>query len=104
MSSMFTFSSDDVYNDIDKEFDGLSTNILIFSSIKTQFENKNITALILASDGCYNSGLNPEYITYDFPVYSIALGDTNFYEDIRIDNVLNNEVAFLVITFLWKFL
>ena len=91
----FSFS-DDVYNDIDKEFDGLSTNYSIFfSSIKTQFENKNIAALILASDGCYNSGLNPEYITYDFPVYSIALGDTNFYEDIRIDNVLNNEVAFL---------
>ena len=91
----FSFS-DDVYPNIDKNFDGLNTNYSnFFSSIKTQFENKNITALVLASDGCYNTGLNPEYINYDFPVYSIALGDTNFYEDIRIDDVLNNEVAFL---------
>ena len=91
----FSFSGD-VYPDINKKFDGLNTNYSnFFSSIKTQFENKNIAALVLASDGCYNSGLNPEYINYDFPVYSIALGDTNFYEDIRIDNVLNNEVAFL---------
>ena len=43
----FFFFLDDVYNDIDKEFDGLSTNYSnFFSSIKTQFENKNITALL----------------------------------------------------------
>ena len=87
--------SDDIYTDINKKFDGLETNYSkFFSSIKNQFENRNIAALILASDGCYNAGLNPEYINFDFPVYSVALGDTNFYEDIRIDNVMNNEVAF----------
>jgi hypothetical protein len=87
--------SDDIYTDINKKFDGLETNYSkFFSSIKNQFENRNIAALILASDGCYNAGLNPEYINFDFPVYSVALGDTNFYEDIRIDNVINNEVAF----------
>lgn len=91
----FSFS-DDTYNDIDKKFDGFQTNYSkFFSSIKTQFENRNIVALVLASDGCYNTGLNPEYISYDFPVFSIALGDTSFYEDIRIDNVIYNEVAFL---------
>jgi len=87
--------SDDIYTDINMRFDGLETNFSkFFASIKSQFENRNITALILASDGCYNAGLNPEYINFDFPIYSVALGDTNFYEDIRIDNVINNEVAF----------
>ena len=36
-----------------------------------------------------------EFISYNFPVYSIALGDTNIYKDIGIDNVLINDISFL---------
>ena len=32
---------------------------------------------------------------YDFPIYSIALGDTNKYKDISIDNILYNQISFL---------
>ena len=44
-------------------------------------------------------GLNPEYLSYNFPVYSIALGDTAKYKDVRIDNILKNDIAFLGNTF-----
>ena len=32
---------------------------------------KNIAAVVITSDGCYNTGTNPEFITYDFPVYTV---------------------------------
>ena len=38
---------------------------------------------------------NLEFMQYDFPIYSIALGDTNKYKDISIDNILYNQISFL---------
>ena len=67
------------------------------SYIKNSFYNQNIGALILASDGIYNKGNNPDYEiqNLNFPVYSIALGDTNIHKDIILDEVKYNKFAFL---------
>ena len=67
----------------------------MFSDLDEKLYNRNVAGGIIASDGCYNAGLNPEYLSYNFPVYSIALGDTTRYKDIRVADVLKNDIAFL---------
>lgn len=92
--------SDKVVEGITQDNIGLKTNYSkLFSKINNKFENRNVAAIVLASDGCYNTGSNPEFISYNFPVYSIALGDTNIYKDIGIDNVLINDISFFGNTF-----
>ena len=96
---LYSFS-DKLYDGFLNNHNGLKTNYSnFFSDLNNKIYNRNIAGVILASDGCYNTGLNPEYLSYDFPVYSIALGDTVTYKDIRIDDVLKNDIAFFGNTF-----
>ena len=89
----FSFS-DKIYNGFIKNT-GLKSNFSnLFDELNNKFEGRNVAGLILASDGSYNTGLNPQYLTYNFPVYCIALGDTAFKKDLRIDKVESNEVTF----------
>lgn len=62
-----------------------------------KFYNRNIGALVLASDGIFNRGNNPAYLTdkLNFPVYTVALGDTTVKQDAAIIGVNNNKIAFL---------
>ncbi|MCD4794302.1 MAG: hypothetical protein K8R54_13790 [Bacteroidales bacterium] len=74
------------------------TNISqLISDIKNKYYHRNIGALIISSDGIVNSGKNPEYIIQDvnFPVYSLALGDTAVKPDISISDIKYNKIAFL---------
>ena len=98
---LFTYSFSDKINDgFSQNNKGLKTNYSqLFSELSNKFENRNVAGIVMASDGCYNTGLNPEYLAYDFPVYIIALGDTASYKDVRIDNVVKNDIAFFGNTF-----
>ena len=98
---VFLYSfSDKLYDGLSEYNNGLKTNYHeFFSELHNKFENRNVAGVIIASDGCFNTGYNPEYLTYDFPVYSIALGDTSTYVDLRIDDVLKNDIAFFGNTF-----
>ena len=98
---VFSYSfSEAIYEGFTALNNGLKTDYsMLFSEINNRFENRNVAGLILASDGCYNTGINPEYLSYEFPVYCIALGDTSIYKDIRVDNVLKNDIAFFGNTF-----
>ena len=68
-----------------------------FEEISVLFVNRNIGAVILASDGIYNKGTNPVYSIsdYTFPVYTIALGDTNVKRDVILKRVNYNRIAYL---------
>jgi len=61
------------------------------------YEGEHLGAIILASDGIYNSGQNPLYtgLSAQIPIYSVALGDTSVRRDLSIQSVLHNEVAYL---------
>lgn len=61
------------------------------------YENLNVGAIILATDGIYNTGSNPAYVKNDLgtPIYTIALGDTTPKKDIRVDRVLHNNIVYL---------
>jgi len=69
----------------------------LFDEIETRYTNRNVGALIIASDGLYNKGANPVYVSEKFnaPVYSIALGDTTIKKDIILSKVEHNRLAYL---------
>jgi hypothetical protein len=69
----------------------------LLSEIENSFANQNIGALVIASDGIINKGTSPLYIAekFKFPVYCIALGDTNLKKDAIIQKVNHNQVVYL---------
>ncbi|MBI5218095.1 MAG: hypothetical protein HY958_04115 [Bacteroidia bacterium] len=69
----------------------------LMNELKNKFINRNVGALVLASDGIYNKGSNPLYLTSDinYPVYTIALGDTSTQKDIILSKVIYNKIVFL---------
>ena len=75
--------------------DKLSNISEIFPSIIAAYSGMNVGAVVLASDGLFNTGSNPLYVpTGNFPIYTLALGDTNAQKDVYINNVRNNKLAF----------
>lgn len=68
----------------------------LFKEVNTRYFNRNIGAVILASDGIYNSGADPLYEVRKskYPVYTINLGDTTVKKDLKIQRVLNNKTTF----------
>ncbi len=98
-----TFSfGDQVKDKIDFDFTDKQTDISkLFYEAGLKFANRNVGAIILASDGLYNTGSNPLYADHslNIPVYTIALGDTSVKKDILISKVNHNRVAILGNTF-----
>jgi len=68
----------------------------VFEEINNKFYNRNVGALILASDGIFNQGANPVFNAgIEFPIYTIALGDTAIQKDIVLKEVVCNKITFL---------
>jgi hypothetical protein len=81
------FDFSDVYTDFSQLFDELYN----------RYSYRNVGALIIASDGIYNRGFNPAYSTMEsnFPIYTIAIGDTAIRKDIIVSKVNYNRLAYL---------
>jgi hypothetical protein len=59
-----------------------------------EYEGRNLTGIILVSDGIYNSGLSPLYTPVRMPVFSVGLGDTLARVDLILKNVAYNKIAY----------
>ncbi len=61
------------------------------------FNDQNLGAVVLATDGLYNEGRNPLYNSNLFkaPIYTVGLGDTTIRKDLFIKNILYNRIAYL---------
>ncbi|MBO6576279.1 MAG: hypothetical protein JJ896_16330 [Rhodothermales bacterium] len=61
-----------------------------------ELEGENLRAVVLVSDGRYNTGRNPLHIADRFPVpvHTVVLGDTTSRQDVQVRRVLTNEVAY----------
>ncbi len=61
------------------------------------YSGQNVGAVLLASDGIYNQGMNPVYIksALNAPIFTIALGDTIPKKDAILKRVFNNKIAYL---------
>jgi hypothetical protein len=59
------------------------------------FGLQNLGAVILASDGRFNQGLNPlfQQLAVHSPLYTVALGDSAVQKDLRISRVYANKLV-----------
>lgn len=89
---------DKIKSGLSFDFSEKQTDIAsLFDEIETRFSNRNVGAVIIASDGLYNKGQNPLYSSAQnkFPVYTIALGDTSVRNDLILTKVISNRIAYL---------
>lgn len=90
--------SDRVINGLDFSYKGKLTNAAqLISKLNDELLNKNVGAVIIATDGIFNRGGNPaqELALLKAPVYTIALGDTIPKKDILISSVNVNDLVYL---------
>ena len=69
----------------------------LFQKVRDEYTNRNIGAIILATDGIFNRGGNPLYgiNQINAPVYTVALGDSIPKRDVLISNVNYNNIVYL---------
>lgn len=68
-------------------FNGKETDFsLLYEEIENNYSNRNLGAVLIASDGLYNKGVNPLYSNKNlkYPMYTLALGDTTELKDLFI--------------------
>ena len=65
--------------------------------INSIYYNQNLGAVVIASDGIYNKGVNPVYTAAKagYSVYTIALGDTTIQKDQKLSNAYYNKITYL---------
>ena len=78
-------------------YSGKETDIsAAIGEINTRFLNRNVGAVILATDGIFNKGTNPLYTLNELkaPIYTVALGDTSIQRDVYIGKLNHNQLAY----------
>ncbi len=70
---------------------------LVFQEATQAYKNRNLAAIVLASDGMHNSGIEPSsYINIlNAPVYTILQGDSVAQRDLKIYSLVHNEIVYL---------
>lgn len=93
------FSAGDMLkNGIDFSYTDKSSNLSgALDDINDVFYNRNLGAVIIASDGIYNKGINPVYAAAksSYSIYTIALGDTTIQRDQKIAGAYFNKIVYL---------
>jgi len=76
-------------------FDNYTTNLSgMLNEVETNFENRNLSGIVMVSDGVYNQGTSPTYNQYSFPVFTVGLGDTIPKKDFNLKSVLYNKISY----------
>lgn len=75
----------------------LSNAAQLIGKLNDEYLNRNVGAVILASDGIFNRGGSPLYELNKLkaPVYTIAMGDTVPKKDLLIANINHNSLVYL---------
>ncbi|MEO0895712.1 MAG: hypothetical protein AAFY71_04910 [Bacteroidota bacterium] len=79
-------------------FDQTGTNIsLALEEVEDLYQNQNLGAIVLVSDGISTEGRNPLFTVGGMkqPVYTVLVGDTTPQRDLLIKNALYNEIAYM---------
>ncbi|TVR83688.1 MAG: hypothetical protein EA409_02505 [Saprospirales bacterium] len=80
------------------DFADRSTNISeLLEYINNTYDGRNLSGVVIATDGIYNRGANPIYtpIRHTAPIHFVALGDTSVRRDLMIRRILHNRIAYL---------
>ncbi|WP_460939869.1 vWA domain-containing protein [Spirosoma humi] len=67
----------------------------LLSGIRSDYEGRNLTDVVLVSDGIFNQGLSPTFGQYPFALQTIGLGDTIPKKDIQLKGIIANRIAYL---------
>jgi hypothetical protein len=69
----------------------------MLEELDVRYGNRNVGALVIATDGLYNRGSNPLYHVsgLQVPFFAIALGDTVVRKDVRIGRINFNKTVYL---------
>lgn len=89
---------DDFREGADYDFSDKSSDISqALKGIYDLYSNRNLGAVVLATDGIFNKGSNPLYSGANLkaPVISVALGDTIPKRDAVLKRVFHNQIAYL---------
>lgn len=79
----------------DLSFTNESTNLAeILTVIQSDYEGRNLSGVLLVSDGIYNQGISPAYKEFSFPINTWGLGDTIPKADVSIHSILFNKLAY----------
>lgn len=65
------------------------------SKVQEYYGTQNLGAVVLATDGRYNQGVNPLYqqLSLKGPLYTVGIGDTNLQKDVRVGQVYANKTV-----------
>jgi hypothetical protein len=68
----------------------------LLNELQNRYVNRNLGAVVIATDGLYNVGENPLYVSKDLkcPIYTIALGDTSVRKDLILAKVNHNKTVY----------
>ncbi len=86
-----TTTSDITNIDFEAEKTDLSSSL---KGLMEEYEGQNLAGIVLISDGIFNRGISPSYLTYPRPVITIGLGDTIPPKDLSIQSVRVNAIAY----------
>ena len=76
-------------------FDQNSSNLnAMLDGIQNDYESRNLSNVLLFSDGLYNLGNNPAFHPYNFPISAIGIGDTTQRPDLNLNALLYNRIAY----------
>lgn len=79
----------------DMRFDNSSSDINgLLKDIASDYEGSNLSSVVLFSDGIYNRGVSPTYAPYNFVINTVGLGDTIPKQDININTLYYNKIAY----------
>ncbi len=95
--SVFSFG-DKIQDRLMYDFRDKQTDFSQFiEDFNARFANRNVGAVIVASDGLYNKGTSPVYLSEQlkYPFYTIALGDTAIQKDVIVVRVNYNRISYL---------
>lgn len=67
----------------------------LLSGIRQDYEGRNLTDVVLVSDGIFNQGLSPTFGQYPFAVQTVGLGDTIPKRDVQLKGIIANRIAYL---------
>lgn len=95
--SVQTLNSENYQDELPKlKFDRATTNLAdLLGNAKSNYEGRNLTDVVLLTDGISNQGLAPTYSNYPFRVHSVGVGDTLPKRDVSIKNISANKIAYL---------
>jgi hypothetical protein len=94
----FLFGSELENWDTNPEFNSGSSDLgRALAAIDETFSGRHLGAVVMASDGIYNQGSNPNYFQSQLntPLISLGFGDTSTQRDLSIERSYSNKLVYL---------